>query len=53
MEQLQNSLMNAKEIVAFAVSKGWSEEELAKVINILHSELEDVYLSAPQFETAL
>ena len=40
MNEMKSILENAQSIVEFAEEKGWSEEELAKVINLLHSELE-------------
>lgn len=39
MNQLKETAQKLHELIEFADSKGWSEEELAKVINILHSEL--------------
>lgn len=39
MSELKETLNKLQEIIDFSESKGWSEEELAKVINLLHSEL--------------
>ena len=39
MNQLKETVQKVHELIEFAESKGWSEEELAKVIDILHSEL--------------
>lgn len=47
MNQLKETTKKTHELIEFAESKGWSEEELAKVINLLHSELKDVcYVSS-------
>ncbi|GAB3801423.1 hypothetical protein [Virgibacillus kimchii] len=43
MNQLKEKTKKAQELIEFAESKGWSEEELAKVINLLHSELRDIF----------
>ncbi|WP_156324071.1 hypothetical protein [Bacillus sp. JCM 19034] len=50
---LKDTLIKSIELVNFVESEGWSEEELAKVINLLHSELDHYSLSAdlPQFST--
>ncbi|WP_337970213.1 hypothetical protein [Virgibacillus salexigens] len=46
MKQLKGTAQRFQELVEFAESEGWSEEELARVINLLHSELKDYSLSA-------
>ncbi|MED3779354.1 hypothetical protein P4560_02155 [Heyndrickxia sporothermodurans] len=38
--EIQKSLEIANSIIKLASREGWSEEELAKAINLLHSELE-------------
>ncbi|WP_200411954.1 hypothetical protein [Virgibacillus salexigens] len=52
MNQLKGTAKRFQELVEFAESKGWSEEELAKVINLLHSELQSYSLDAsvPTFD---
>lgn len=39
MNQLKATAQKMHELIEFAESQSWSEEELAKVIDILHSEL--------------
>ncbi|GAE32413.1 hypothetical protein [Halalkalibacter hemicellulosilyticus] len=50
---LKDTLIKSNELMDFVESKGWSEEELAKVVNLLHSELGPYSFSAdlPQFST--
>ncbi|MBL5768019.1 hypothetical protein [Heyndrickxia sporothermodurans] len=38
--EIQKSLEIANSIIKLASREGWSEEELAKAVNLLHSELE-------------
>lgn len=45
MNQLKETTKKTHELIEFAESKGWSEEELAKVVNLLHSELRHHSLS--------
>lgn len=45
MNHLKETTQRLQELLEFAESKGWSEEELAKVINLLHSELESYQFS--------
>lgn len=45
MNELKRTMDNIQELIDFAESKGWSEEELAKVVNLLHSELMHYSLS--------
>jgi len=40
MNQLKEATKQLQELIEFAETKGWSEEELAKVINLLHFHLE-------------
>lgn len=37
--KIKNTLEKAQAIIKLSEDKGWSEEELANVINLLHSEL--------------
>lgn len=54
MNELKENAKRLQEIIDFAESKGWSEEELAKVIQLLHSELVDNnYFSSTTLETTL
>lgn len=55
MNELKSTLEKAQSIIDLAKIKGWSEEELAKVINLLHSELidENVYLSSTELGDAM
>jgi len=40
MNQLKDTTNKKRELIEFAESKGWSREDLAKVINLLNSEIE-------------
>lgn len=40
--EIKKTLDNAQAIVELAKEEGWSEEELARAINILHSEVKDI-----------
>ncbi|WP_156520687.1 hypothetical protein [Oceanobacillus sp. Castelsardo] len=40
IKEIRETIQKSQELVEFAESKGWSEEELAKVINLLHSYFE-------------
>lgn len=52
MNELKENAKRLQEIIDFAESKGWSEEDLSKVINLLHTELKDNnYFSLSTFDT--
>lgn len=53
MTKLKETLNKSKQLIEFVDEQGWSEEELAKVINLLHSELKDTYLSLSSSDTVL
>lgn len=38
MDEVKKTLQISEEILKLAEEKGWSKEELAKAINLLHSE---------------
>jgi len=42
MKEIEKHFQKSLSVIEFAKEKGWSEEELAKVINLLHSELKEV-----------
>lgn len=47
MNELKKTTKQSQELLSFADSKGWSEEELAKVINLLHSKLKENPIETP------
>lgn len=54
--EIKKTVENARQIIYLAVEEEWSEEELAKAVKLLHSEIADQLLSVsflPTDETVL